>query len=400
MEWIGQHIYDLVARFRNDVYLEGSSPSLYIGDGTGDLSLTAKRIKLYHPVNNGDPSLSIGSSDSERLVIQTQYQGTATQTAEIISFASFTESATANYGRFHFSVDGTQILRIQDGGLDLRNSSGISIDGTNILTDSSGTATLSNIDALDATTVSTLNAALTAGDITGVTIVTDDENIGETASATNAGIVELATTAETTTGTDADRAVTPDGLKDGYQGSANVTTLGTIGTGTWQGTAIATDQQKHLACFKLAGYGTCDGTNYEIPEIMTDTNAPFEHNTSAGADGLTALAVSVLLRAAGHAMPYAGTLKKWLGWAASSGSGATYVALFRYRPDPSSSSAVSLVLLDEQSFTAAGNNTVVAINQTSFTDADVAVGDIIITGIKGVNNKTAYFTSTLEIEWD
>jgi len=53
-----------------------------------------------------------------------------------------------------------------------------------------------------------------------------------------AGKVELATTAETTTGTDATRAVTPDGLKDGYQGSANVTTLGTIGTGTWEGTAV------------------------------------------------------------------------------------------------------------------------------------------------------------------
>jgi hypothetical protein len=59
------------------------------------------------------------------------------------------------------------------------------------------------------------------------------------ADASTKGIVELATTAETTTGTDATRAVTPDGLKDGYQGSTNVTTLGTIGTGTWQGTAIA-----------------------------------------------------------------------------------------------------------------------------------------------------------------
>ena len=33
-------------------------------------------------------------------------------------------------------------------------------------------------------------------------------------SATASGNVELATTAETTTGTDAARAVTPDGLKD------------------------------------------------------------------------------------------------------------------------------------------------------------------------------------------
>jgi hypothetical protein len=109
------------------------------------------------------------------------------------------------------------------------------------------------------------------GDITGVVLTTDDSNTasdtagsaaftiaggagidtsasgttvtiaGETASATNAGIVELATTAETTTGTDAARAVTPDGLKDGYEGSTNVTTLGTIATGTWNGTAIASN---------------------------------------------------------------------------------------------------------------------------------------------------------------
>jgi len=107
------------------------------------------------------------------------------------------------------------------------------------------------------------------GDITGVVLTTDDSNTasdtsgsaaftiaggagidtsasgttvtiaGETASDSNAGIVELATTAETTTGTDAARAVTPDGLKDGYQGSANVTTVGTISSGTWQGSAIA-----------------------------------------------------------------------------------------------------------------------------------------------------------------
>ena len=59
-----------------------------------------------------------------------------------------------------------------------------------------------------------------------------------TASTTGKGVVELATTAETTTGTDTNRVVTPDGLKDGYQGSTNVTTLGTIATGTWRGTVI------------------------------------------------------------------------------------------------------------------------------------------------------------------
>ena len=86
--------------------------------------------------------------------------------------------------------------------------------------------TKADIDGLAITTVGTLDT----GNATAIV---------SAASATAAGKVELATTSETTTGTDATRAVTPDGLKDGYPGSANVTTLGTIATGVWNGTAIA-----------------------------------------------------------------------------------------------------------------------------------------------------------------
>ena len=74
---------------------------------------------------------------------------------------------------------------------------------------------------------------------------------GTNASTSGKGVVELATTAETTTGTDTARAVTPDGLKDGYQGSANVDTVGTIGTGTWQGTAVANDYVADLPTSKI-----------------------------------------------------------------------------------------------------------------------------------------------------
>ena len=133
---------------------------------------------------------------------------------------------------------------------------------------------------------------------------------------------------------------------------------------------------------------------------MSSNKAPFLHDTSSGSDGLTALTPTVLLRAGGHVMPHAGTLKKWLGWASSNGGGTTYVSLFRFRPDTTSTSTVSLVLLDAQSFTAGGTDALKAISQTDFTDADVAVGDIIITAIKGVSSKTTYFTSTLEVEWD
>ena len=88
------------------------------------------------------------------------------------------------------------------------------------------------------------------GDITSVvagTNITGGGTSGDvtlnvaTASDSAKGVVELATTAETTTGTDAARVVTPDGLKDGYRGSTNVTTVGTITSGTWRAAVITTD---------------------------------------------------------------------------------------------------------------------------------------------------------------
>ena len=86
-----------------------------------------------------------------------------------------------------------------------------------------GAVTL-NLNSLGAKAVQKRGAALVAGDVTANNVVeavydgTQFQLISPTAvnaaSTTVAGIVELATTAETTTGTDALRAVTPDGLHD------------------------------------------------------------------------------------------------------------------------------------------------------------------------------------------
>ncbi len=94
---------------------------------------------------------------------------------------------------------------------------------------------------------------------------------GKAASTTVSGIVELATTAETTTGTDTTRAVTPDGLKDGYQGSSNITTVGTVTSGDWRATALATDA--------IAD----DAVTYA--KIQNVTNARMLGN-NAGSDGI------------------------------------------------------------------------------------------------------------------
>ena len=548
MKWIGQHIYDLASRFRNDVFLEdistgtiasgahlgldsnnkivkavdggGDLTSIVAGTGLSGTSLTgpiptlnvdasipsittlagltsfgaaeattdivAGDVTMYNAVNDGNPTISLGSSATNRFEIKTAYNSGA-QTLDEVYFNTYTTSTSSNDGRYIWQVDEVELAKLLDAGLVVfgninANDAACSITcqsttassstagGTLAIVSNDGAAMgddhrlgviefkgaedASNTLVTGASIQAMCDAAWSASENgTRLEFYTMDRNASSELSLTLDSDL-LATFAG---------AVTVTGALTGTLATVsqpNITGVGTIGTGVWNGTAIASayldtdtahlsgaqtftgtktlnsfkgtggatvtnildedamgsdsatalatqqsikayvDAMPVKASFRFAGYGTTDGTNYEIPEIMTDTNAPFEHNTSVGADGLTALAVSLLLRCAGQVMPYAGTLKNWIGWAASSGSGTTYVSLFKYTPNPSSSSAVSLVLLDEQSFTAAGNNTVLAISQTSFTDADVAVGDIIITGVKGVNNKTMYFTSTLEVEWD
>ena len=138
-------------------------------------------VQFYNPVNGGHPSYSFGASATERLMIQPVYD-TGAQTLDYVQFKTFAASGTANKGTVKFLIDESPILNIDDGGIDFAANMGVSINGTDVITDSSGTATLSNIDALDATTESTIEAAI-------------------------------------------------DTL-------SNLTTVGTIGTGVWNGTKI------------------------------------------------------------------------------------------------------------------------------------------------------------------
>ena len=382
---------------------------------TGDLT-------MYNAVNDGNPTISLGSSATNRLEIKTGYNSGA-QTLDEVYFSTYTTSSTTNDGRYIFEVDEVELGRFLDGGISwngfIHCKEGLR--DTNTTTSSATEGGRLQLQADDGAAMGD-DHRLGVIEFKGAEDASATRSIGARIQAicrdawdgsNNDADLEFYTTDGTTESKvltlDADKlatftgAVTVTGALSGTLATAsqtNITGVGTITTGVWNGTAIATDQQKHLASFDFKGYGTHDGTNYEIPQAMTDTNAPFEHNTSVGSAGTTAINVSLLLRAGGHVMPYAGTVKKWTGWAAGSGSGTINLALFRYRPDASDSSAQSLVLIDDQALTAAGAQTVAAIEQTSFTDGDIAAGDIIMTGIKGVSGKTTYFTSTMEIEWD
>ena len=628
MKWIGtQTIYD-------NIRLSGNANNILVGGGTGTLALTAGDITLYDATNDGNPTVSLGSSATNRFEIQTNYNS-GTQTLSDVELKTYTSSSTANDGKIKFYVDEAHVSTFTDNGLNLIVSKKLSIGGVDILTDSSGTTTLNNIDDLDATTIATFNSHLTAGDITSVGLAGDSGSVGiaigdasfTIAGGTNATTSATGTTVtvnvddaflkndadDATTGTitsaglivDGNKNITPgdgsmihldtstltdnstsaegtaakfasvaleaptlaasneittsdattlyvsgapiagtnnnitrahaiwvdagnirldgeiymgttramdssgllrvanqstitglgtissgtwqgtaiasayldsdtahlsgtqtfsgtktfsstiSGSIDGnaatvtsasgssdanhallftassagattvlqdagilYNPSSNLltvgdltvsgtsTTIGTVTSGTWEGTAIASDQQKHLMHYRFMGYGTGDGTNYFLGQPFTDNQAPLEHADSSSSDGLTIPAgggtnVSELIRSGGHVMTRAVTLKKWTGWATyNSTNNSAFVGLFKWTPVDNDSTDITPVLLDAVTITGKGNDKVRTFAETSFTQPSVSAGDIIFTQIKtDTNSKIIYFNSTLEVEF-
>ena len=87
---------------------------------------------------------------------------------------------------------------------------------------------------------------LTNKDLTATT------NTFPAAGAAQVGVVELATDEEANTGTDATRAVTPDNL-GAWTGNTAITSVGTIGTGVWSGTALVAGKVPNLEDLTVGG---------------------------------------------------------------------------------------------------------------------------------------------------
>ena len=151
MRWIGQHIYDLISRFRSDVYLEDISTGTIASGGNLGLDSNNKIVK-----------------------------------AASTSHDSVTLAGTPDY----ITLSGQEITR---------NAIDLTADVTGVLPVANTAAKVTSIVAGDGIDVSGAT-----GDVT----VT-----AETATDSNPGVVELATTGESDTGTDTAKAVTPAGLK-------------------------------------------------------------------------------------------------------------------------------------------------------------------------------------------
>ena len=102
-----------------------------IGAAGATTNFVAGDLTVYNAVNDGNPTISLGSATAERLIITTNYDSSG-QTLNTVEFATAAASATAHKGKFVFDVDGTDILDIDDSGINLVSGKTFRINGSAI----------------------------------------------------------------------------------------------------------------------------------------------------------------------------------------------------------------------------------------------------------------------------
>ena len=415
MKWIGQQIYDQISRFRDDVYLEdlstttetsvlvvdssgkiskstsvaGDLTSIVAGTGLSGTSLTgpiptlnvdasipeittlagltsigaagattniaAGDVTMYNAVNDGNPTISIGSSATERLEIKAEYESGA-QGVDLVRFTTFTAGGSSDDGRYAFEVDDAFLLNILDGGLRIKASGFLEFgSGNAIISDSSGTTTLSNVDALDATTESTIEAAI-------------------------------------------------DTL-------SNLTTTGTIATGVWNATKILSPKTTHVIHYPFKGYATGIASgNFQYSVNYQDAQSLFQLNFDYGdtviADG-SLDDVSNWFRSSGTVMPRAVTATRVYGWLTCPTTNNVTIALCKITPTRNDNSAVVPIVVATTVIAAIDNDKMDFFNITasdagagtgSIVTSAIAQGDILMPFVISPNTKTTFFNLTLEVE--
>ena len=166
-------------------------------------------LSNYEDAIDANTRYNMGTSATERVFIQS-LNATGTKTLEEVLFQTDTASASADYGKFRFNVDGTDILQIDDDGIEMLNSKIFTGNVTGALTGNADTCTTASagdaaVDFFGAG-VDAVTDATTCTDIegTGLSITTgvlnvDDDyvlNTGDTVdgllavTVTNAGILD------------------------------------------------------------------------------------------------------------------------------------------------------------------------------------------------------------------
>lgn len=113
--------------------LTASSSVISVDASQAITALTGGDLTIFDDTNNADVSLKLGTSATEALAIEV-LNGSSNKTAEEIRITTSTASGTANHGKISIYIDDTEILDIDDGGIDLASGKTVAIDGTDLPT--------------------------------------------------------------------------------------------------------------------------------------------------------------------------------------------------------------------------------------------------------------------------
>jgi len=100
------------------VVLENSSPSLSGATFSGNLVINGSQFDYFRAVNSGNPEFHMGSSDTNKLHIQTVYTSSA-QTLNYVTFTTKSSLGSTDAGKMEFYVDEAKKLTINDAGIDV-----------------------------------------------------------------------------------------------------------------------------------------------------------------------------------------------------------------------------------------------------------------------------------------
>ena len=89
-------------------------------------------IDLFRDANNADVALRMGTSATESFEIKVT-NGSSNKAAESVTFTTATAESGGNAGKMVFNVDGSDILTIDDGGIDFESGKTISVGGTDVI---------------------------------------------------------------------------------------------------------------------------------------------------------------------------------------------------------------------------------------------------------------------------
>ena len=244
-------------------YTHGATPTFGITvNATAVQSIAAAAttlahdLAIYQDANNADSQIALGTSATEALFVDA-LNGGSNKTLEELRFTTKTASGTANHGKMSFYIDEVNIGNINDAGITLE--SGMVFTG-NVTGNASGTA-----------------ATVTGGTQAAITSCANLVTTGTIGTGVWQGTaVALAYGGTGLVGATDGKIVIADGsgapvLLD-VGSSTAITVLGTVATGTWQGTAVA------------SAYLDADTAHLSVVQTFTGAKT-FTGNVTGGVDG-------------------------------------------------------------------------------------------------------------------